>query len=136
MFKCIYCKRSAPDAEPSTSHVIPDALGLGPTLTNAVCDKCNHRINLEIENPVIQSLAILRNILGIDGRRGRPRFAAKARFSDATMDINIRTPQELDSALFFFKLAADPNGKTKIAIIGDQRKVLQAVILPEILAFF
>ena len=125
MFKCIYCKKSSPDVTPSISHIIPDGFGIGPTLNNAVCANCNHQINQEIENPIIQSLALLRNMLGIEGRHGKPRFKAQAKFLDAILDVHLRTPEELDKSLFFFKLGKDSSGKNRIAIIGDKNKILE-----------
>jgi hypothetical protein len=125
MFKCIYCRRSEPEVAPSESHVIPDALGVGPKHGDAVCAECNHKTNQQFESPLIQKLALLRNMLGIEGRRGKPGFRAIAKFGNAALDVRLRTPEELDDALFFFKLGIDPDGRKKVAIIGKEEKCLQ-----------
>lgn len=122
MFTCIYCKRSEPQVTKSESHVIPDSFGVGPILLDAVCKDCNHRINLKVEQPVKDRLASLRNLIAIDGRRGKPSFLAKVQYLDVIQEVRLRIPAELGRRLFFFELGTDPDGKKKFAIIGDPEK--------------
>ncbi|GBD96468.1 MAG TPA: HNH endonuclease [Nitrospirae bacterium] len=70
-FVCIYCGKTAPEAAPSVSHLIPDFLGGVLELHNAVCIGCNTRVNREIEEPMRKPFAYLRSGLDLRGRRRR-----------------------------------------------------------------
>jgi hypothetical protein len=62
---CIYC--DTPDKE-SLSHIIPEALGKGPTLKGAVCESCNHAISREVEQGVIETKELSRHLLNLTGK--------------------------------------------------------------------
>jgi hypothetical protein len=79
MFICIYCKRSAPEVEPSEAHVFPDSLGGTEYTTDTVCLECNGQINREVETPVIPYFSVFRSLHGVGGRRGVPGVQATAR---------------------------------------------------------
>lgn len=69
---CIYCKRPFDSAVPSKSDIIPDFLGNGLTLDNAVCKACNNQINSKVELPLRDHLQYLRSGLDLRGRRRKP----------------------------------------------------------------
>jgi len=69
----------------SKQHIFPEAFGKGPSLKKEVCATCNHRINQEVERPVINGLTTLRAILRLEGKRGKaPALPVKAVFREAT----------------------------------------------------
>jgi hypothetical protein len=70
--RCIYCKKSFDDCIVSKSDIIPDFLGDGLVLEDAVCKECNNRINSEIELPIRDNFQYLRSQLDLKGRRGKP----------------------------------------------------------------
>lgn len=91
-FKCIYCLRTTPDATPSKSHIIPDALGGMIILENAVCLECNSKFNKEVEMPIRDAVALVRQLLMIKTRRGKiPSIKAITRFKDLECEITVPT---------------------------------------------
>ncbi|PIU66425.1 MAG: hypothetical protein COS84_05775 [Armatimonadetes bacterium CG07_land_8_20_14_0_80_40_9] len=66
MPSCIYCKVSKSFSD---SHIIPEAFGQGPILSDSVCKGCNNAINKEVERSIISELAPLRNLLKLEGKR-------------------------------------------------------------------
>lgn len=68
--QCIYCKNYFEESNITESHIIPYALGGRMVWKNSVCKNCNGSINKIVETPVINELALLRNIIGIKNRRG------------------------------------------------------------------
>jgi hypothetical protein len=69
---CIYCKNPFNATQPSRSDVIPDFLGNGLILDNAVCKSCNNEINSKVELPLRDHFQFLRTGLDLQGRRGKP----------------------------------------------------------------
>ena len=117
-FSCIYCKKSSPNAKPSKAHIFPDAFGIHYVyLLDAVCDKCNFHTSKELEEHIIKGTAPLRNLLGVQGRRGKSPVSGKAIFMDLKTTVSYTNPKELDDKFFVFK--GLHNGKKKIAFIGD-----------------
>ncbi|MFC1643551.1 HNH endonuclease [Chlamydiota bacterium] len=64
-FQCIYCLKKSPEVTPSRAHIFTDAIGGSTTTKDLVCSECNHKINKEIETPILDSLAHFQNIWGI-----------------------------------------------------------------------
>src|SRR5438874_9396603 len=90
---CIYCDN--PDRN-SESHIIPEGLGKGPTLNEAVCAKCNHRISADVEEDVVKGLGPIRHFLQLVGKRGeRARLSLKVSYGDKTRRTSARSPLEL-----------------------------------------
>lgn len=120
---CIYCDDPDNDSE---SHIIAEGLGKGPTLKGAVCAKCNHRINADIEEDVVKGLAPIRHYLQLVGKRGeRARLDVKVSYGDKTQRTSARTPLELLSKVHVFKEVTDGTGKKReiAAIASDESKV-------------
>lgn len=120
---CIYCDDPDTDSE---SHIIAEGLGKGPTLKSAVCAKCNHRINSDIEEEVVKGLAPIRHYLQLVGKRGeRARLDVKVSYGDKTQRTSARTPLELLSKVHVFKEVTDGTGKKReiAAIASDESKV-------------
>jgi len=69
-FVCIYCKRPYPEVEPSVAHIFPYALGGTETSDEIVCERCNGRVNQDVETTALDQFRLFRSLLGIEGRRG------------------------------------------------------------------
>ena len=122
---CQYCDN--PDRD-SISHIIPEALAAnGPTLDKGVCERDNHRINNEVENPVISKLSHIRNFIQLGDKRGkRAPLRAEARFGEKTMKFSLSDPEELEHKVFFFEDAKDSEGvQKKVTIISHDLEALQ-----------
>lgn len=136
MPSCIYCKVSKSFSD---SHIIPEALGKGPILSDSVCKGCNNAINKEVERSIISELALLRNLLKLEGKRKKaPAFTGVAKFKNFSTKITLRKPKDLDERLFVFSKGQEPsNSKSKIVFIGlpeevDRRKRLYEAKHPQV----
>lgn len=69
---CIYCKVPLDSDSVSKSDVIPDYLGNGLVLEEAVCKACNNDFNVQVEQPLKDHLQYLRAGLALRGRRRKP----------------------------------------------------------------
>lgn len=108
---CIYCDEPDRDSE---SHIIPEALGRGPTLELGVCAKCNHRINKDVEEPIVKGLAAIRHYLQLSGKRGeRVALDIDVSYGGKTQKISAKNPIELRSRPFVFKEVTDGTGEKK-----------------------
>jgi hypothetical protein len=76
---CIYCLKDSSNAK-SLPHVVPEAITKnGVTLPRgAVCDDCNHYLGHELDSALLNHpvVAMLVQLLGTPGKRGRPREVA------------------------------------------------------------
>jgi hypothetical protein len=120
---CIYCDNPDRDSE---SHIFPEGLGIGPTLEPGVCANCNHRINREVEEPIIKGLAPIRHFLQLLGKRGEPApLEVEVSYGDKTRQAPAKTPVQLTSKIFVFEEVTDSTGKKReIAVIAsDETKV-------------
>lgn len=118
---CIYCNNPKEDSE---SHIIPEGLGQGPTLTTGVCKDCNNQINRTIEQPILSELAPIRNFLQLDGKkRKRAAIELEASFGDKKQKISVRDPRDLKNRLFVFEDVEHNGQKRALAIIAKAEKI-------------
>lgn len=117
---CIYC--DSPDI-PSTSHIIPESLcNDGPVLPSEVCKRCNNRINREVESPVIQQFALIRNLLQLKGKRGdSAKLSLVVDFQGSKIKTSAKNQIELEEMVFVFKNVTG----------SDERQRRLAVIAPD-----
>jgi hypothetical protein len=123
---CIYCDDPDKDSE---SHIVPEGLGKGPILKPGVCSRCNHRINIEVEEPIIKGLAPIRHFLQLRGKRGElAALEVEATYGDKTRRVPAKTPVELRSKVLVFEGTDDAEGENKgITVIASDESKVEAV---------
>ena len=114
---CIYCQE---EKESSTSHIIPAAIcNNGPLLNGAVCHECNHRINTEVENNVIQAVALVRSFFALTGKKkSLSKFPIEIEYEGEKRRDYIKTDTDLFEKTFFFKVGTD-----RYAMLGPMEKL-------------
>lgn len=121
-FTCIYCFRSEPAVQPSEAHIFPHVLGGSTSTTDKVCRDCNHRVNQEVEMPVLPAFAFFRSVFGIRGRRNdivRTRATFKMGSQEGEVFLNERG--EPDGVIV--RRETDSAGKKVYSIFGPVEKI-------------
>jgi hypothetical protein len=115
---CIYCKNSFDSVAPSKSDIIPDFLGDGLILENAVCKTCNNQINSDVEMPLRDHFQFLRLGLDLPGRRRKsPGLSVDVEIESLSIKIRGNYDKIKDRGIPPLKLTGE-DGKKYYVVIG------------------
>ena len=117
---CIYCKNPFNTTQPSKSDIIPDFLGDGLILENAVCKLCNNEINSKVELPLRDYFQFLRAGLDLQGRRGKPlNLIVDAEIESLDKRMRVNFDQIKGRGIPPFKFIGE-DGREFYAVIGEK----------------
>lgn len=115
---CIYCKLPLDSGSVSKSDVIPDHLGNGLILKEAVCKICNNDFNVQVEQPLRDHLSYLRAGLDLRGRRRKPvRLLADVEIQSLGKKMTVDVEHIERKGIPPFKFRGD-DGRQYYAVIG------------------
>lgn len=115
---CIYCKLPLDADSVSKSDVIPDFLGNGLILEEAVCKTCNNDFNVQVEQPLKDHLQYLRAGLDLRGRRRKPvRVLAGVEIEKLGKRMTVDLKHIEKKGIPPFKFRGD-DGRQHYAVIG------------------
>ena len=116
---CIYCKVPLDSDSVSKSDVIPDHLGNGLVLEEAVCKACNNDFNVQVEQPLKDHLSYLRAGLDLRGRRRKPvRVLADVEIQSLGKKMTVDLEHIEKKGIPPFKFRGD-DGRQYYALIGN-----------------
>lgn len=115
---CIYCKVPLDSDSVSKSDVIPDYLGNGLVLEEAVCKACNNDFNVQVEQPLKTHLQYLRAGLDLRGRRRKPvRVSTGVKIENLGKKMTVDLEYVEKKGIPPFKFQGD-DGRQYYAVIG------------------